>query len=81
MSRNVHVVPNDGGWNVLVEGSGRSKSYSTQSEAIRAGRELARSNRADHVIPGATVGYASAIAMGEIPFLLGARAVPTALLN
>jgi ketosteroid isomerase-like protein len=50
MSKNVHVVPNDGGWKVRVEGSGRSKSYSTQGEAIRAGRKLARSNRADHIV-------------------------------
>jgi Arc/MetJ-type ribon-helix-helix transcriptional regulator len=50
MSRNVHVVPNDGGWKVRVEGSTRSKSYPTQSEAIRAGRKLARRNQADHIV-------------------------------
>ena len=42
----VHVVPSDRGWRVEIEGSTRAKStHSTQAEAARAARELARKNQ------------------------------------
>lgn len=52
MSKNVHVVPNDGGWNVRVEGGKRTEHYPTQGEAIQAGRRIARSNHSEHIIHG-----------------------------
>jgi hypothetical protein len=52
MSRNVHVVPSDGGWNVRVEGGARIAHFQTQGEAIDAGRRLARGNRSEHIIHG-----------------------------
>jgi hypothetical protein len=52
MSKNVHVVPSDGGWNVKVEGGSRSSHFSKQSEAIQEGRRLAQGNRSEHIIHG-----------------------------
>lgn len=52
MKNNVHVVPSDGGWDVKVEGRSGARRFSTQNEAIRAGRELARSNRSENIVHG-----------------------------
>jgi hypothetical protein len=52
MKRNVHVVPSDGGWDVKVEGGSGARRFPTQTEAIRAGRELARGNRSENIIHG-----------------------------
>jgi Uncharacterized protein conserved in bacteria (DUF2188) len=52
MTNDVHVVPSDGGWAVKVEGRGRAENFSTQNEAIQAGRRIARSNRSEHIIHG-----------------------------
>lgn len=52
MKNNVHVVPSDGGWDVKVEGVGRTSHFSTQREAIQAGRSLARGNRSEHIVHG-----------------------------
>lgn len=52
MAKNVHVVPSDGGWDVKVEGRDRASHFQTQSEAIQAGRILARSNRSEHIVHG-----------------------------
>jgi len=50
MAENVHVVPSDGGWNVKVEGRSGTAHFDTQSEAIEAGRTLARGNRSEHIV-------------------------------
>lgn len=52
MKNNVHVVPSNGGWDVKVEGRNGSRRFSNQNEAIRAGRELARTNRSENIIHG-----------------------------
>ena len=52
MGKNVHVVPQDGGWDVKVEGGRASRHFSTQNEAIEAGRQLARGNRSEHIVHG-----------------------------
>jgi ketosteroid isomerase-like protein len=52
MSKNVHVVPGDQGWNVKVEGGSRSAHFRTQDEAIRAGRNLARDNHSENIVHG-----------------------------
>jgi len=52
MSRNVHVIPSDGGWKVRVEGGHDSKQFKTQREAMTLGRSIARSNRSDQIIHG-----------------------------
>lgn len=52
MSKNVHVVPHDGGWDVKVEGGRSSRHFSTQNEAIEVGRQLARGNRSEHIVHG-----------------------------
>lgn len=49
--RDYHVVRNNEEWKVKREGSERASSvHDTQSEAINAGRELARNNRTELVI-------------------------------
>jgi uncharacterized protein YdaT len=52
MSKNVHVTHRkDGSWAVVREKSERASSlHDTQREAIEAGREIARNNRAELVI-------------------------------
>lgn len=52
MSKNVHVVPGDQGWNVKVEGGSRAAYFRTQDEAIRAGRNLARDNHSENIVHG-----------------------------
>jgi hypothetical protein len=52
MSNNVHVVPSDGGWDVKIEGGPAAGHFRTQGEAMEAGRQLARGNRAEHIIHG-----------------------------
>jgi hypothetical protein len=52
VNNNVHVVPSDSGWDVKVEGGSASRHFQTQTEAIRAGREIARGNRAENIIHG-----------------------------
>lgn len=52
MQNNVHVVPRDGGWDVTIEGAGGGSHYSTQREAIEAGRKLAQGNRSEHIVHG-----------------------------
>jgi hypothetical protein len=53
MSKNVHVVPGDRGWNVKVEGgAGTTTHFRTQDEAIEAGSRLARGNRSEHIVHG-----------------------------
>jgi len=49
----VHVVPGERGWRVEVEGSVRARSnHSSQAEATRAGREIARRNKSELLLHG-----------------------------
>ena len=49
----VHVVPSDAGWRVKIEGSSRARStHSTQAEATRAGRDVARRNESELLVHG-----------------------------
>lgn len=51
--RNQHVVPRDDGWAVRGAGSQRASSvHRTQSEAIDAGREIARNQGTELFIHG-----------------------------
>jgi hypothetical protein len=52
MSKNVHVVPSDGGWDVRVEGTPKASHFETQNEAMNAGSRLARGNRSEHIVHG-----------------------------
>lgn len=48
-----HVVPRSGKWGVLSAGATRASSlHSTQDEAIRTAREIARSHRTELYIHG-----------------------------
>jgi hypothetical protein len=49
----VHVMPGVKGWRVEVEGSDRPRSnHKTQSEAAKAARTIARSNKSELLIHG-----------------------------
>ena len=49
----VHVVPSDRGWRVEVEGAARARStHTTQAEAAKAAREVARKNQSELLIHG-----------------------------
>ena len=51
--RNQHIVPHEGGWAVRGAGSSRASSvHTTQSEAISAGREIARHQGSELFIHG-----------------------------
>lgn len=52
MSKNVHVLPSDGGWNVQIEDGSDATRFRTQGEAIAAGRRLAQGNRSEQIIHG-----------------------------
>jgi hypothetical protein len=68
MSKNVHVVPGDGGWNVMVEGGRRSSRFSTQHEAMELGRELAKANRSEHIVHGRDGRIRQRDSFGRDPF-------------
>lgn len=70
MSKNVHVTPSDGGWNVREEETGRSEYFGTKKEAVSAGRDLARRNRAEHVIHGRDGEIRQRDSYGSDPFPL-----------
>lgn len=51
--KNQHVVPTEGGWAVKRAGSKRAtKVFSTQREAIKAGRKIARGQGSELLIHG-----------------------------
>lgn len=52
MSKNVHVVPSDDGWDVKIEGGGAAGHFATQSEAMEQGRILARGSHSEHIVHG-----------------------------
>lgn len=52
MKNNVHIVPGNGGWDVRIEGGGKTSHFSTQREAMEVGRELARGNGSEHIVHG-----------------------------
>lgn len=49
MSKNVHVEPVEGGW-AVKHGADRARSYQSKEEAVRAGREIARHERTEHIV-------------------------------
>jgi hypothetical protein len=49
----VHVMPGEKGWRVKVEGSDRPRStHKSRSEAAKAARTIARSNKSELLIHG-----------------------------
>lgn len=65
-----HVVPaSGGGWNVKRGGSNRSSGhYDTKTEAIKAGREISKSQQTELVIHGLDGRIQSADSHGNDPF-------------
>lgn len=70
MKGNVHVAPSDTGWDVRVEGTGRATCFRTQDEAIRAGSNLARDNRSEHIVHGSDGRIRQRDSYGHDPFPL-----------
>ena len=51
--KNVHIVQRDNGWGTLREGGQRATQvYDTQSQAIQAGRQMAREGQGELLIHG-----------------------------
>jgi len=50
MSKTVHVIPKDGHWAVKREGSKAARVFSTQREAIRSARVIARSESSAQLV-------------------------------
>lgn len=51
MGKNQHIVPQDGNWAVKGEGNQKATSiYTTQKEAIEAGREIAKNQKSELII-------------------------------
>lgn len=51
--KNVHIVQRGSQWGALREGAARtSGNFDTQAEAIRAGRDLARTSQGELLIHG-----------------------------
>lgn len=51
MTKKVHVVPNDGSWDVKNEGQPKPlSSHSTQGDAIKAAKPIAKSAQTELVI-------------------------------
>ncbi len=66
--KDYHVVPQDGKWAVVGEGSARASSvHRTQHEAIDAGRGLAQRSRSELVIHRADGRIRDADSFGNDP--------------
>lgn len=52
MAANIHVVPAGDGWAVETAGGGRSNSFATQEEAIKAGTARAMRDKVELLIHG-----------------------------
>lgn len=51
--KNIHIVQRENGWGTLREGADRaSRVFSTQAQAIEAGREMARQGRGELLVHG-----------------------------
>lgn len=51
--KNAHVVPREDGWAVKREGASRaSKTFDTQADAIKYGRDQAKGNKGELFIHG-----------------------------
>ncbi|MEQ8184336.1 DUF2188 domain-containing protein [Marinobacter salarius] len=51
--KDIHVVPNEGGWAARREGSTRASSvHRTQAEALKRGRAMARQDHVELVTHG-----------------------------
>jgi Uncharacterized protein conserved in bacteria (DUF2188) len=49
----IHTAKVEGGWQNKAEGAPKgSQTFRTQQEAIRAGRDMARKSRTEHLIHG-----------------------------
>jgi NAD(P)H-nitrite reductase large subunit len=49
----VHVMPSERGWRVQIEGTGGARStHTTQAEAAKTARRIARQNSAELLIHG-----------------------------
>jgi len=67
--RNQHVVPHASGWAVRRAGSRRASSiHGTQSEAIFAGREIAKNQRSELYIHGRNGRIRERDSYGNDPF-------------
>jgi len=52
-SKNQHIVPNNGKWSVKGEGNSKATStHETKTEAVKAGTEIAKNQKAELVIHG-----------------------------
>ena len=67
MGRNIHVEPSPDGWAVR-EGSRRSGTFQTKSEALTAGRKLAAKNRSQHIVHGRSGRIEEKDTFGADPF-------------
>jgi hypothetical protein len=64
-----HVVPRDGGWAIKGAGSKKAtKVFSTQSEAIQAGRDIARRQGSELLIHGRDGRIRKKDSYGKDPF-------------
>ena len=64
-----HIVPHDGGWAVRRENSDRASSvHDRQSDAINAGRDIARREHSELVIHGENGRIRDSDSYGNDPF-------------
>ena len=67
--RNQHITPHKNGWAVKGAGAGRASSiHSTQAEAIKRGREVARNQGSELLIHGRDGRIRSRDSHGSDPF-------------
>ena len=67
--KNVHVVQREGGWWTLREGGQRaSQVFDTQSQAIQAGRQMARQGQGELLIHGQDGRIRARDSYGNDPF-------------
>lgn len=68
-SKNQHVVPREDGWAVKGAGASRdTRHFRTQSDAIRAAKDIARNQRSEVVIHGRDGRIRTKHSYGEDPY-------------
>lgn len=68
MPRYVHVEPTGEGWAVKDGSSGSVGSFQTKEDAVRAGREIARSKNGEHIVHGRDGRIVERDSYGRDPF-------------
>ena len=66
--KNQHIVPTDNGWAIKGEGNSRAtRTFNTKEEALEAGKQIAKNQKAELIIHGKDGAIQSQNSYGKDP--------------